>query len=223
VILVHGGGSDRTGSRAHAELLARHGFGVLLYDSRGRGESEGRPNGAGWGWDKDVAGALTFLGKREDVDPDRIGALGLSTGANVLLEVAAERKDLNAVVADGAGMRSCADFRALDGGAVWLGALVFCTMFAVQRVFSGSSPGKPFKDLVARLAPTPLLLIAGGRGQFERDFKIASTRGPHISPSSSGISPTSTTPKRSTSTPPNTNSVSSASSIARRVRSRHLA
>jgi fermentation-respiration switch protein FrsA (DUF1100 family) len=130
------------------------------------------PNGAGWGWDKDVAGALSFLGKPEDVDPDRIGALGLSTGANVLLEVAAERKDLSAVVADGAGMRSCADFRALDGGAVWLGAPVFCTMFAAQRVFSGSSPDKPLKNLVARIAPTPLLLIAGGRGQFERDFNL---------------------------------------------------
>ena len=172
IILVHGGGSDRTGSRTHAELLARHGYGVLLYDSRGRGESEGSPNGAGWDWDKDVAGALAFLAEREDVDPDRIGALGLSTGANVLLEVAAERKDLSAVVADGAGMRSCDDFLALDGGAVWLGAPVFCTMFAASRVFSGSSPGKPLEDLVARIAPTPLPLIAGGRGQFERDFNL---------------------------------------------------
>jgi fermentation-respiration switch protein FrsA (DUF1100 family) len=172
VILVHGGGSDRTGSQAHAELLARHGYGVLLYDARGRGKSEGSPNGAGWGWEKDVAGALTFLGGREDVDPDRIGALGLSTGANVLIEVAGERKGLNAVVADGAGMRSCGDFLELDGGAVWLGASVFCTMFAAARVFSGSSPGKPLADLVARIAPTPLLLIAGGRGQFERDFNL---------------------------------------------------
>jgi fermentation-respiration switch protein FrsA (DUF1100 family) len=172
VILVHGGGSDRTGSQEHAELLVRHGYGVLLYDSRGRGESEGSPNGAGWGWEKDVAGALTFLGGREDVDPDRIGALGLSTGANVLIEVAGERKGVNAVVADGAGMRSCGDFLDLDGGAVWLGAPVFCTMFAAARVFSGSSPGKPLADLVARIAPTPLLLIAGGRGQFERDFNL---------------------------------------------------
>src|SRR3712207_3686091 len=43
VVVVHGAGSDRTGAVAHAELLARHGFGVLVYDSRGRGESEGSP------------------------------------------------------------------------------------------------------------------------------------------------------------------------------------
>ena len=38
VIVVHGGGSDRTGSLPHAELLLRHGYGVLLYDARGRGK-----------------------------------------------------------------------------------------------------------------------------------------------------------------------------------------
>jgi uncharacterized protein len=43
-------------------------------------------------------------------------------------------------------------------------------MFTAARVFSGSSPGKPLEDLVRRIAPTPLLLIAGGRGRFERDF-----------------------------------------------------
>jgi hypothetical protein len=69
-------------------------------------------------------------------------------------------------------MRSCDDFLALDGGAVWFGGPVFCTAFTAARVFSGSSPGKPLEDLVARISPTPLLLIAGGRGQFERDFNL---------------------------------------------------
>ena len=50
VIVVHGGGSDRRGSVAHASLLARHGYGVLLYDARGRGRSDGRQNAWGWGW-----------------------------------------------------------------------------------------------------------------------------------------------------------------------------
>ena len=29
-------------------MLARHGYGVLLFDRRGEGESEGDPNGFGW-------------------------------------------------------------------------------------------------------------------------------------------------------------------------------
>ena len=103
------------GAVAHAEMLARHGYGVLVYDARGRGESEGSPNGYGWDWGKDVAGALAFLGGRDDVEPDRIGALGLSTGADVLIEVAAKRRDLAAVVADGAAAGSFEDWHRLLG------------------------------------------------------------------------------------------------------------
>ena len=50
LLVVHGGGGDRTGAVAHAKLLVRHGYGVLLYDARGRGKSEGTQNAFGWGW-----------------------------------------------------------------------------------------------------------------------------------------------------------------------------
>ena len=169
VVIVHGGGGDRTGAIDHAELLARHGFGVLLYDSRGRGESEGSPNAFGWGWPKDVAGALAFLQERPDVDPSRIGGLGLSTGADVLIEVAAERKDLKAVVSDGATAGSFADYRNLDG--LDEAAPFYWTLYTTARVLSGASPGEPLEELVAEISPTPLLLIATGRDlPAERDF-----------------------------------------------------
>ena len=169
VVLVHGGGGDRTGSVGHARLLARHGYGVLLYDSRGRGESEGSPVSFGWGWPKDVAGAIAFLRGRSDVDPDRIGGLGLSTGADVLIEVAAERKEIEAVVADGATAGSFADYRNLDG--LDEAAPFYWTMYGAAQVLSGASPGEPLKELVAEVSPTPLLLIATGRDlPAERDF-----------------------------------------------------
>jgi hypothetical protein len=160
VVIVHGGGGDRTGAVAHAELLARHGYGVLVYDSRGRGESEGSPVAMGWGWEKDVAGALAFLQERPDVDPARIGGLGLSTGADVVFEVGAEDPDLKAVVADGATAESFADVRALNG--LDETTPYWWTMYTAARVFSGSSPGEPLKELVARISPTPLLLISTG-------------------------------------------------------------
>jgi dienelactone hydrolase len=169
VVVVHGGGGDRTGAVAHAELLARHGFGVLVYDSRGRGESEGSPVGFGWGWPKDVAGALAFLRERPDVDPERIGGLGLSRGADTLIRVAAEDRGLKAVVADGATGGSFADYRNLGEEAE--GPPFYLTMYTAARVFSGESPGEPLKDAVAKISPTPLLLIATGRSlPAERDF-----------------------------------------------------
>jgi len=171
VLLVHGGGGDRTGAVRHAELLGRHGYGVLVYDSRGRGESEGSPIAMGWDWEKDVTGALKFLQDRPDVEPERIGGLGLSTGGDVLLEVAAGNKDLKAVVADGATAESFADYRELDG--LDEAAPYWWTMYTAARVLSGSSPGEPLKKLVARVSPTPLLLIAtGGSVPAERDFNL---------------------------------------------------
>jgi hypothetical protein len=50
IVLVHGGGGDRQGTVRHARMLAKAGYGVLLYDARGRGESAGtrtRSGGAG--------------------------------------------------------------------------------------------------------------------------------------------------------------------------------
>ncbi len=168
VLLAHGGGSDREGSVAHARMLTGHGYGVLLYDARGAGESDGKQNSYGWGWGRDVAGALDYLATRPEVDPDRIGALGLSTGADALLEVAAERPDLAAVVTDGAAAGSFEDWHRLRGTEIGLppGWLMFKTI----EVTTSSSPGPALEDQVARIT-SPLLLISAGQDD-ERNFNV---------------------------------------------------
>jgi len=168
VLLVHGGGGDRTGAVAHAEMLARHGYGVLVYDARGRGESDGSPNGFGWDWSKDVAGALALLKRQPDIDPKRIGALGLSTGADVLIEVAPGRDDLAAVVADGAAAESFEDWHRLRGTEVGLPS--GWVMFTTIRVLSGDPPGPPLEAQIARTR-SPTLLISAGE-DVERDFNV---------------------------------------------------
>ena len=167
VILVHGGGGDRTGPVRHAHLLRKHGYGVLLYDSRGRGESEGTPNAWGWGWEKDVAGALDYVADRPDVEAG-IGGLGLSTGADVLIEVAPERRDLRAVVSDGATAQSFADQTAVFGYDA--SAPYFWTLLTAGRVYSGVAPNRPLADAVPDVSPTPLLLIAAGGFPTEIEF-----------------------------------------------------
>jgi uncharacterized protein len=168
VVVVHGGSSDRKGSLDHARMLARHGYGVLVYDARGRGESDGSENNYGWDWAKDVAGALAFLKGRADVDPRRIGALGISTGADVLIEVAARRDDVAALVTDGAAAGSFEDGQRLRGGGLesaagWL-------MFKTIGVLSGDSPGPALEDMMPRLEQ-PALMISAGTA-IERDFNV---------------------------------------------------
>jgi pimeloyl-ACP methyl ester carboxylesterase len=172
VIVVAGSGGDRLGSRQHAELLARHGYGVLLYDARGSGKSEGSPNGYGWGWNYDVRGAMTFLQRQPDVDSDRIGGLGLSTGADVLIRVAAEDRDLKAVVSDGATGASFDDL--LPSARV--ATPFFWTLFTGVHLFSGTPPGPALEDLVPQVSPTPLLLIAAGSLPEEREFNAVYAR-----------------------------------------------
>jgi uncharacterized protein len=159
IIVVHGGGGDRTGAVAHAKLLVRHGYGVLLHDARGRGKSEGVQNAYGWGWPKDIAGAIRFLKTRDEVDPQRIGALGLSTGADVLIQVAGQDTDLKAVVADGTYAGSFEDGRRITG----LSPITpfMALEFATVGVTSGTTPGPAIEDMIKR-STAPLLLVAAG-------------------------------------------------------------
>ena len=159
ILVVHGGGGDRTGAVAHARLLVRHGYGVLLYDARGRGRSEGVENAWGWGWPKDVAGAIAFLKARPEVDAARIGGLGLSTGADVLVQVAGQRTDLGAVVADGTAASSFEDVQRALGTSET--TPFFALEFATARVLSGTPPGPAMEDMVKRIT-SPLLLVSAG-------------------------------------------------------------
>jgi hypothetical protein len=159
ILVVHGGGGDRTGAVAHARMLERHGYGVLLHDARGRGKSEGTQNAWGWGWEEDVAGAIAFLKSREEVDPERIGGLGLSTGADVLVNVAAQREDLEAVVADGTAAGRFEDGRRVYGTTAM--TPFTAVEFATVAVTSGSRPGPVIEDMMPRIT-APTLLVAAG-------------------------------------------------------------
>lgn len=48
----------RTGPVDHARMLARNGYGVLMLDRRGEGESEGDYSARGWGGEPDLRAAL---------------------------------------------------------------------------------------------------------------------------------------------------------------------
>jgi fermentation-respiration switch protein FrsA (DUF1100 family) len=150
----------RKGPQSRARFLARHGYGVLLFDRRGEGESDGDPNAFGWDGDRDVKAAIRFLRSRPDVDGDRIGGLGLSVGGELMLETAAETPALRAVVSEGAGHRSYRESRDL-GGAGWLSLVPTA---AAVTAFSGHTPPPALSDLVRRIQQ-PALLIHGRHSQ----------------------------------------------------------
>ena len=159
IVIVHGGGGDRDGDRTHAAMLARAGYGVLLYDARGRGQSQGAPDAYGWTWGRDIDAAIAWLERRHDVKDGRIGALGLSTGADVLIAAAARRDDIRAVVADGATTRSTSDTAKVIHGGGLLSIPFWWTQYTAAEIFEGASPGPPLATLAAHLH-TRILFIA---------------------------------------------------------------
>jgi hypothetical protein len=152
----------RKGPQAPARILARHGYGVLLFDRRGEGRSDGEPNAWGWGGEADIKAALAYLRRRPDVDPARIGGLGLSVGGEMMIEAAAESDRLAAVVSEGAGARSFREDMDQDGpapGKYTLGAVMSAAKTAAVAVSSNQAPPPNLKDLAARVEQ-PMLLIA---------------------------------------------------------------
>jgi len=154
----------RTGAQRQARMLIAHGYGVLLVDRRGTGESDGEPNGYGWGSGLDIDAAVEFLQGRPDVDRHRIGGLGLSVGGELLLEAAASNTGLRAVVSEGAGIRSVNEFVELDSADRWLFVPLSVSSTVATAVFANDLPPASLTDLVPRIH-VPLFFIYSANGQ----------------------------------------------------------
>lgn len=88
VLLCHGNAGNIGDRVAHAELLVRAGFDVLLFDYRGYGASSGRPNEHGTYLD--ARAACRALREQPGVELSRVLYLGESLGGAVALDLALE-------------------------------------------------------------------------------------------------------------------------------------
>jgi alpha/beta superfamily hydrolase len=150
----------RKGSQDKARMLARHGYGVLIFDRRGEGESDGDPNPYAWdGGEKDIVAAVEFLEKRPDVDPERIGGVGLSVGGETFIQAAARHDEIKAIVSEGASARSGSELASVEGSLpapLWFNHVVT----AGTAVFTNASPPEHLIDQVDEIAPRAMFLIS---------------------------------------------------------------
>lgn len=175
VIVLHGSGSTRSGVLDQAVVLARHGYGALLFDARGHGDSDGYPMDAGWFGEADVAAAVHFLQLRSDIDPTRIGALGESMGGEEAVTAAAGNPSIRAVVAEGVGVRTAADHPSRPGLAGTIERITAWEQYGVADLLTAADRPMPLRDAVVAARPTPILLIAGaGEEATNRRYRDAS-------------------------------------------------
>ncbi len=166
VALLHGTSSNRLGVAGHARLLARHGFGVLAFDLRGHGESEGRSTSLPARFQADADAALAHLRARPDVRAERVGVIGVSLGGEVAIHAAARRPEWRAVVLEGVQGGSPADMQASDPDPATFAALT--ALYGMGRVLGGSGSPASNPEAIERIAPRPLLLLSAGRGTEAR-------------------------------------------------------
>lgn len=100
VAIINGYGSCYQEALAHADLFAKAGYSVLLFDLRFQGNSGGESVTGGYYERGDVLGAIAYLKNRIDVDAHNIGLFGLSMGGSLAILAAADLPEIKAVIAE---------------------------------------------------------------------------------------------------------------------------
>jgi uncharacterized protein len=165
VIMVHGMHTNRA-TNLMLDLsgaLSRHGIAVLAFDLRGHGESAPAPLGWGYFEQRDVLGAVDFLRSGslpypELGHPRFIGGWGISLGGVALLFAAAKEPAIKALVIDSA----YATTETLVKGAFGPAFLFIPGTRVIAQMLYGIDyyTVRPV-DVVAKIAPRPLLFING--------------------------------------------------------------
>ena len=157
VLLVHGTDADRTQLAREARLLARHGYGVLLFDWPGHGESGGVVT-----WDANERAALgaafDFASQTPGIDPDRIGVFAFSMGSMIAIQVAARDRRIAALVVE--GTFADADDQLRYAFRHWGVLSQWPAQWTARWLGLKPDEQRP-KDVIAEIAPRPVFVIAG--------------------------------------------------------------
>lgn len=164
IIMVTGMHQNRVdssiGTLAMARDLVARGFNVLLFDLRGRGESEGRgvllTNA-----DRDIGGAFDYI-RKSGCPADSIGIIGFSAGAASAI-IFASRENIAAIVSESCFADVAYTFirkaATILSTPKWLITMFSSGIYLMSRILYGYRKINPL-DRIADVA-CPILLIQG--------------------------------------------------------------
>lgn len=162
ILLLHGLGGASSNMLLYAEFLARAGYGVFMIDLRAHGSSDGDTSTYGLHEADDVAGAVYYLLQRIDVNGQKIGALGISLGAQAALRGALKTENLRALVLEGLNPSVLSDHGGRPQSLVrWLNYPGNWLYYKMYHFMSGGKDSGVL-EVIGNIAPRPILLIASG-------------------------------------------------------------
>lgn len=181
VILVSGYGDTEDLMLPYAEFLHRAGFNTLVYNARARGNSGGEYVTLGVLERIDLEGIVQYAAGRPDVDPHKIGALGVSMGGSTVIMTGAYDPTLRAIV-DDCGF---SDVESVIASSfehfIHLPAMPFAPItlwIASYRAGIDVDKIRPV-DVIGKISPRPILIIHGLADKVvpvsnsERNFEAA--------------------------------------------------
>jgi uncharacterized protein len=164
IIMQHGYKSTRKELLNEAEMMYRHGYGILLTTVRAHDHSDGEMITFGMNEVDDLEAWYQYLITRDDIDPNKIGILGNSFGGMLAIQYAAQNENIKALVAN------CA-FSSLND-TVSTSVEYFTDLpafpFAPLIVFwAERETGFKTEDIdatkwIAQISPRPVFLMQGG-------------------------------------------------------------
>ena len=172
ILILHPLGSSNDQMLIYAEFLIHAGYSVFMIDLRAHGSSDGDTSTYGLREAEDVAGAVDYLLHRLDVNAQKIGALGISLGAQAALCGALKTDCIRALVLEGLGPATLSD----HGGKPkslrrWIN-YPFNWIYYHAYEFMIGGRDTSVMDVIGKIAPRPILFIASGEKDiyFNRFF-----------------------------------------------------
>ena len=162
ILLLHGLGGSNTSMLIYAEFLANAGFGVFMIDLRAHGSSDGDTSTYGLREAEDVAAAVDYLLHRVDVNGQKIGALGISLGAQAGLRGALITDCIRALILEGLNPSILSDHGGRPTSLLrWLN---YPTNWLYYKLYHFMCGGKDsgVLEVIGKIAPRPIRLIASG-------------------------------------------------------------
>ncbi len=165
VIAQHGYHGDRSNMLYDADLLYRHGYGVLMSTFRAHDVNDSELVTFGYLEVQDLDAWYNYLITRTDVNPDKIGILGESMGGMVTIIYAAQNPKLKAVAVHSAFYSVASTAGTAVKHYTGLPEFPFAPLIVWwgEQIAGFDSSKLDTSRWIGKISPRPILIMMGGK------------------------------------------------------------